>query len=593
LRLGIRLKLFLVSVGLILLTVAAFDLWMSREIAEYVTTTIRDDLYVRANVVAREAGELDADADDLAKWDAHADALGKTLEARVTFVRLDGKVLGDSEVDLAALPRVESHVDRPEVVLALATGRGASERVSTTIDKRLLYVGVPYMRDGKTAGVARVARPLSAVDAAVASARRALYTASAIAFALAVLVAAALAQRLTGTVRDLTDTARRMADGDLDVRTHTTGNDELGALGAALDALASSLSSTLGELRAERDLQLRILQGMQEGVLVTDEDQNVVLVNATLRSMLLVGADVMGKHVLEVVRVSELQGLLEKARTSRVPEQAEIEIGGIKPRRLLVHASALEGEDRGLLAVFVDVTDVRRLESLRRDFVANVSHELRTPVAAVLSATETLRTGALANPDAADRFLGIVERNATRLQALIEDLLELSRLDAREYRVKRAPLAVDALLTIVVGLYREKADKKGIRLVTSVPDPTPIISSDQRAIEQIIGNLVDNAIKYCPQGSRVTIRVEKTSEELRLHVEDNGPGIAERHLSRLFERFYRVDAGRSREVGGTGLGLSIVKHLAEALGGEVTAASTLGKGTTFTLALPSDVVSLR
>jgi two-component system phosphate regulon sensor histidine kinase PhoR len=377
-----------------------------------------------------------------------------------------------------------------------------------------------------------------------------------------------------------------MAGGDLATRARAAGDDELAALGAALDALATSLSGTLAQLRAERDLQLRILEGMQEGVLVTDENAHIVLVNPTLRSMLLLRGDVLGRHVLEVVRVADLDALLATARETREPAQGEIEIGGIKPRRLLVHASALEGEDRGLLAVFVDVTDVRRLESLRRDFVANVSHELRTPVAAVLSATETLRTGALKDPAAAERFLAIVERNATRLQALIEDLLELSRLDAREYAVRKERVVVDALVGVVVSLFRERAEKKRIELASDVPSPSPVVETDPRALEQILGNLIDNAIKYCPAGSRVTVRVTGDEADLCLAVQDNGPGIAARHLPRLFERFYRVDAGRSREVGGTGLGLSIVKHLAEALGGAVTVTSAPGSGSTFTLTLP-------
>ncbi|HEY8076531.1 MAG TPA: HAMP domain-containing protein, partial [Labilithrix sp.] len=388
-RFGIRLKLFVVSVGLIFLTVAAFDLWMSRAIEQYVTASIRDDLLVRAAVVARESEASEASLDDLAAWDARADDLGHTLQARVTIVRLDGKVVGDSDVDLAALEKVENHADRPEVRSALATGRGASERLSATVNERLLYVGVPFQRDGKVAGVARVARTLASVDIAVAKARRALYTGSAIAFVLAVFVAAAVAQRVTGRVRELTSVARRMASGDLAVRSRDAGDDELASLSGAMDALAESLSGTLAVLRAQRDLQLRILEGMQEGVLVCDDHDRIVLFNPTLRSMLLLGADVLGRHVLEVVRVAELDALLETARETREPARAEIEIGGIKPRRLLVHASPLED---GLLAVFVDVTDVRRLESLRRDFVANVSHELRTPVAAVLSAAETLRT---------------------------------------------------------------------------------------------------------------------------------------------------------------------------------------------------------
>lgn len=578
----------MLSVGLILVTVASFDVWMSRAIAQYVTVNIRDDLYVRAAVAAREASQLHAPFGDVAAWDGRADELAKTLAARVTFIAPDGSVMGDSVVDRDGLAKMENHRDRPEVVEALRTGRGSDERVSATLQIRWMYVAVPF-ESATAAAIARVARPLAEVDAAVTSARRALYVGSAFAFFLAILVAAGLSQRLTSTVRDLTSVARRMAQGELDVRTRRSGSDEFGALGETLDALATGLSQTLGELRAERDLQIRILQNMQEGVLVLDDDDHVVLMNPTLCAMLLLaGADFAGKHFLEVVRISELQSLFAKARKSTDGSSAEIETGGIKPRRLLVHASALKDKEGGLLAVFVDVTDVRRLESLRRDFVANVSHELRTPVAAVLSATETLRDGgAIANPVAAERFLAIIDRNAQRLQALIEDLLELSRLDAREYHVKKERVDGAALLNIVTGLFRERAEKKNIKLCAKLPVPAPTIESDQRALEQILGNLVDNAIKYCQAGASVTIRLEEDeNRRLRFLVEDTGPGIEARHLPRLFERFYRVDAGRSREVGGTGLGLSIVRHLGEAIGAEITVRSELGVGSTFIVTMP-------
>jgi two-component system, OmpR family, phosphate regulon sensor histidine kinase PhoR len=264
----------------------------------------------------------------------------------------------------------------------------------------------------------------------------------------------------------------------------------------------------------------------------------------------------------------------------------EIEVGDLKPRRLLVHTSALRGEPGGVLAVFVDVTDLRRLETLRRDFVANVSHELRTPITAVRSAAETLRRTRSAQPETADEFIDIIERQAQRLQQLVEDLLDLARIESRELRLKEEPVLIAPLAARVLALFREHASSRGIDFELQVPDDLPAARADRRALEQVLSNLIENAVKYCIERSAITLCATAQCGSLAIAISDQGPGIEPRHLPRLFERFYRVDEGRSREVGGTGLGLSIVKHLVEAMGGTVSVESTLGKGTTFLFTLP-------
>jgi two-component system phosphate regulon sensor histidine kinase PhoR len=406
--------------------------------------------------------------------------------------------------------------------------------------------------------------------------------------ALSAMLASVAAGWMSRVVRDLTKAAQRMTHGDLDVRTGLDRGDELAELGHALDQLAGSLKGTLRELRSERDLQGRILEGMQEGVLVLDKNGRVVMMNPSLRSMLLLGTDAKGRLLIEVVRHADLHELVDRARAGRTVALGEIDLPGIKPRRLLVHATGFADEAGGLLAVFVDVTDLRRLESLRRDFVANVSHELRTPVTAVRSAAETLLASALADPDPAvpARFVGIIVRNAERLQSLIEDLLELSRLESKEFRLKKERVELTVVASIVIGLFRDRAEKKGIRLKVDLPSDLLALSTDQRALEQVVSNLVDNAVKYCPAGSSVTISAEKKEDTVTVVVRDTGPGIDPKHVPRLFERFYRVDAGRSREIGGTGLGLSIVKHLVEAMGGQVTVESAVGQGSSFSVTLP-------
>jgi len=404
---------------------------------------------------------------------------------------------------------------------------------------------------------------------------------------LAMMLSDLVSRRMSSAVGELTDAARRMTAGDLSVRTRLQGQDELAQLGHSLDRLAGSLESTVGELRAERDLQGRILEAMQEGVVVVDREGRIVLVNPALRAMLLLGADAVGRLLIETVRHAQLADLVAEARASGgSTPPVEIELPGLKPRRLLAHASPLSGDDEGLLFVFVDVTELRRLESLRRDFVANASHELRTPVAAVRSATETLRSGALADPVAAIRFVDIIDRNAQRLQSLVEDMLELSKLESNEFKLKKERVELRSVVPIVLALFRERAEKKGVRLSAEIPPTTTAVDGDARALEHVLSNLVDNAVKYCPSGTRVTVTASHEDGRVKLVVSDNGNGIPPEHLPRLFERFYRVDAGRSRELGGTGLGLSIVKHMVEAMRGKVWVESQVGAGSTFTVSLP-------
>ena len=586
-RLGIRSKLFLVSVGLIAVCVAVAFLFLGAAIDRFLTQREEQHLRVRAAGVAHAATLAGLADHDLAAWDALADGLAATTEARVTIAGRDGTVWGDSELAADQLARVENHAARAEIRAALDRGTGSATRHSTTLGRRMMYVAASFPAGAaRPVGVVRLALPLTTVDEAVARMRWLLALAALLALGVAVGLSWLAAHWTGRSVRGATATARKLAAGDLTARTRSADADEVGELARALDGLADSLSTTLGALRSERDLLQGVLQGMTEGVLLLDADGRIVLVNAALRVSLLLDADVVGKLQLEAIRHAGLRDLLEAARRSSSPSAGEIEVEGLKPRRFLVHVSRTQDDAAGLLAVFVDVTDLRRLETIRKDFVANVSHELRTPVAAVRSAAETLRGAMERDPVAAVRFAEIIERNAERLQRLVDDLLDLSRIESREYRPNLEPLDVAAVVQQVLGLHRERAEARKLRFASELPAELPAVRADRRALEQILSNLVDNAVKYCPAGAVVTVRAAVEGDRLRFAVEDTGPGIEAQHLPRLFERFYRVDTGRSRELGGTGLGLSIVKHLVEAMGGTVGIDSTPGKGTTFRFALP-------
>jgi two-component system phosphate regulon sensor histidine kinase PhoR len=590
LSLGVRGKLIIISIGVISVSTLVAYAYLSSELERGITLRMREELTVRASLVALQATKTSAGRDEVAAWDAFADAAAISAVGRVSIIRADGVVLGDSQVAAARLSMMENHAQRPEVRNALLGDRGIGERESATVGQRLLYVAVRFERDpGRTFGVARVALPLTELRDASHKLREVLSIGFVLGLAIAVVLSTIAAQISSREARALTQVARRMAGGDLDARTGVSGADELGQLGVALDHLARSLSATLEELRNERDLTTGVIEGMQEGLLLLDRERRVALVNPALREMLLLAAGSVGRPLLEVIRHADLVDLLNRAAAEQGPVAGDIEIAGLKPRRLLVRVVPFTATNEGLLTVFVDVTHLRRLETLRRDFVANASHELRTPIAAIQSAAETLESGAKNDPAAAERFIQMIERNAVRLRSLVDDMLELSRVEAHDFRIRLEALPIRPIVEGVVDLFRERANLLGVSVAFEIDASDLRARADRKALEHVLTNLVDNAIKYTGSGSTVRLSARRDPEDVVIEVADDGPGIAPEHLPRLFERFYRVDAGRSRELGGTGLGLAIVKHLSDAMGGAVSVTSALGRGTAFKVRLrPAD-----
>jgi len=401
---------------------------------------------------------------------------------------------------------------------------------------------------------------------------------------------------LNRSAQPIVSIAQRLSRGDLSVHAATITPDYLAPVARAIDELSENLSRTLSELRRESELVGHILDRMEEGVLLLDENQHILRINPALVAMLLPrhtvhSTDNFGNQtVLEVFRNAELATALVQARAETRVEQ-EISIDGLKPRQLMVRITHFDEGQKGFLVVIVDVTEMRRLESLRRDFVANVSHELLTPVAAVRSATETVRGVIEKNPKNAARFVDMIERNTDRLHALVKDLLELSRIESREFRVVREELDLGRFLDSLAGLFQPRAEARNTPIAITLHPASIVLYTDRRALEMMMSNLIENALKYCPEGSHITVSGQLDETHLRLSVADDGPGISEEHHGRLFERFYRVDPARARATGGTGLGLSIVKHLAEALGGSVAVTSALGQGATFIVSFPLATVA--
>ena len=548
----------------------------------------RQQLLAEAQLMARvvePALEAGAGPDEL---DRLVDAAARDVRARVTIVAPDGRVLADSAVSGPQLAALENHLDRPEVRQALAAGRGVSQRRSSTVGEEMLYAAVPVRSGAATLGTSRVALSLRGVEEQARDFQRALLLALAAAFLATAILSAAFASSLAGPLREVMDAARQFAAGDLAARSRVNRSDELGELARILNRSADQLQGRITEIARDRARTEAILSAMEDAVLAVDHRGVVVLANDALRRQLAL-PDPVGRHYMEVLRQREVAQVLEEVLRSGRRVRVEMEMR--HPRRDYALAGVpfpgAEDAPHGAVLTFHDVTERRRVDRVRRDFVANASHELRTPLTSIRGFVEALEDGAVADPPTAQRFLAKIRAHADRMAALVGDLLELSRLESGERPPRWEVVAPATLVDEVVASFASVASRKGTTLAQSARD-APEVVSDHERLRGILENLVENAVKYTPAGGRVeVVSASGPGGSAVFTVSDNGPGIAAEHLPRIFERFYRVDKARSREQGGTGLGLSIVKHLAEGMRASVSVESEPGKGTRFTVTVPA------
>ena len=515
--------------------------------------------------------------------DAAAKEFGKFLKARVTIIDSEGRVRGDSELTGKQIMGAESHLNRPEVQQALATGFGESIRYSTTLSASMLYVARLLNAGGKPIGVVRLALPLHEVDCTVSEAYTFIFTATLIALIIAILLTLVVSARIARPIREMARTARKMASGDLSIKTKEQTSDELKELADSLNFLISELKEKISQVTLDKSQLQAILRGMLEGVMVTDEKGKVVLINKSLEDIFSIDGSAMGKTPLELVRRGELQEAINKVLKENCPLTIRFSLFLPEVKELEVNLVSFDFEDgrRGVVAVFHDITKLSKLERVRRDFVANVSHELRTPLTAIKGYTETLLDGEIQDPLQVREFLSVIDKHAERLSLIVEDLLSLSRIESADFKPSLQPVSLKRLAERIVGIISDMTRKKLITLTLNIPEDIPKILADELLLEQAMLNLIDNAVKYTREGGTVTLSAQSKGSEVEVSVSDTGIGIASEHLPRIFERFYRVDKGRSREMGETGLGLSIVKNIIEKHGGKVWAESELNEGSTF------------
>ena len=499
--------------------------------------------------------------------------------------------MAESDRSLEDLATIESHRDRPEVRAALTGGAGRAIRRSETVGHDLLYVALPVQDGPRTVGIVRLALPLEVVTGAYASIRQVLLAGGFLALAVALGIGLFVARRVTRPVVEMQSVARQMAGGDYTVRAPVRSPDEIGRLGRALNVMASRFRGKIEDLEREQATITAILDSMVEGVLAVDGRDHLLLLNQSVRAMFRLGPRLgPGKPFLEVIRNADLFDLLEACRAAG-GEMVSRELSLTTPVERVheVHALPLRlgGEGIGVLMVLHDVTELRRLERVRTEFVANVSHELRTPLTAIRGYLETLLEGGLDQPDNGRRFLQIVFRHTERLGRLLDDLMDLSNIELGKVTLKREPTDLADVLEPVLAIVRPQAEAKRLAVAADLPRGLPTVSADRDRLVQILLNLVDNAVKFTPEGGRVTVTASPWEGMVEVVVADTGVGIPSTDLPRITERFYRVDKARSRALGGTGLGLAIVKHLVQAHGGELRIESELGKGTTVSFTLPT------
>ena len=560
---------------------------------------LRAGLTAQARIAARLfARPLGTTKPDAAVIDAMADELGNAIHARITVINPEGLVLGDSYESGEALRRMDNHAARPEVRQAVTNGVGSSIRYSDTIGTRLLYLALPIRSggpDGPLLGFVRMALPLTEIEGRHRALRNLLAAALGGAFLLSLGLSLLVARSVTRPLGDMVEAARRMARGEFREKIRTHSSDELADLAGVLNHMAAAIEETIQTLKDDRAKMAATLTAMQEGVLVLAPDGTVRLINPAMEGM--VGrrdTEVLGRTYPEVIRQPRLNEFITEVLKRMTASSTEIVFGTGPERTFQVQASPLvQGteESPGLVLVFHDITDLRRLEQVRKDFVANVSHELRTPLTTIKGYIEALQDGGVDDREQRARFLETLRKQTDRLNLLITDLLLLAKIESGQVPLKQEPVALAGLIDRTVGLLRPLIDQKQHRVVVKIPAELPPIRGDEERLGQVFSNLLDNAIKYTPEQGTITISAELGKAAppptmIEVSVVDTGIGIPLQDLPRIFERFYRVDKARSRELGGTGLGLSIVKHLVEGHGGAVIVESLPSRGTKFLVRLP-------
>jgi len=573
-----------------LLSLFAVSWYASKSLRQFYLDQTAIDLQSRAilleKLVISHLSPLDA-----AFVDSICKAMGKSTATRFTIILPSGKVVGDS---IETPEQMDNHANRPEIIQAYGRKIGRSIRYSNTLLQEMMYVAAPILHNERTLAVVRASLPVTFIDRELKSIQVKIIIGGLIIAILAAGISLIISRRISRPIEKMKEGADQFASGNLSHRLTVPESAEIASLAEAMNQMAAQLESRIKTVINQRNQLETVLSSMLEGVIAVDKDERIISMNqAAARLFESDLSTYQNRSVQEVIRNIAFQQFIGKAISSNEPLQEDTTLYQNEERILNTKSSPLLDANQrqiGALVVFSDVTQLRRLENMRRDFVANVSHEIKTPLTAIKGFVETLHQGNVDKPEETRRFLGIIQKHVDRLNSILEDLLSLSRIEQEDEK-KKITLQegkISDVFQAAIQICQPKAEEKNIT-INLVDEEELIARFDPTIIEQAVVNLLDNAIKYSNPESAIQVKGTQSGSEILISVQDQGIGISKQHLPRLFERFYRVDKARSRQLGGTGLGLAIVKHIAQVHGGHVSVESKLGQGSIFTIHLPTNI----
>ncbi len=578
-------KLFVTYIIVVIVCLGIVGVYVGTSLKSYFVRGIADRLTLNARL-AEDILREDFQSEDIHRLRSSVKDLAEKVDARITIIHTDGVVLADSEKDASLM---DNHWNRPEVQAALKGETGQSIRYSGTLKKEMMYLAVPSNEAGHAIGVVRVALPLTEMQAKIAHIYRAIAVGALLALLITLIIGFFTAESFARPLREMISVARDIIKGKYRVL-KVRSRDEIGQLALALNQMSEEIQDDIQTITEEKNELRAILSSMAEGVIVVDKDQKILLINSSGEEMLDLSTEkVTGKFLWEMVRKEELVSLVKRVLMTGNEEDIEMTFDFPVARVLHAQAATILSEGRnifGVVMVFHDTTKLKQLEKLRREFVANVSHELKTPLTSIKGFVETLLEDVISDPENSMKFLQIIQQHTERLDNLVDNLLELSSIESGELPMNFGKIGLKELIAHTVASFADRLSHKNQVLNIAVNPEDLEAWVDEEKMQRTLSNLLDNAHKYTPAGGQIEICAKQELDRIKIEVSDNGEGIPSEHLPRIFERFYRVDKARSRQLGGTGLGLAIVKHIVLAHGGEISVESKVGAGTKFTIHLP-------